>query len=75
MPGDDPVGFLVWILMLPVIAGAVVGLLVGLGFAVVMGLAAFNHGLARLVRRTADAIHARRVASQERAADVMPDEP
>jgi membrane protein implicated in regulation of membrane protease activity len=57
--GDDPVGFLAWVLVLAVFAAASIGLLVGLAFALVMALTAANRGLAVVVRRTIDSIRAR----------------
>jgi uncharacterized membrane protein len=60
-------------LMLPVILGAAVGLIVGLGFVAVMALTAFNHGLAMLVRRTVEAIQSRR-ATRVTGLSHVPDE-
>lgn len=66
MLGDYPLEFFTWMLLLPVILGALIGLVVGVAFAAVMGLTALNHGLAALVRRAVDTVRARRSV---RAAD------
>lgn len=65
MLGDDPIGFLAWMLLLPLIAGAVIGALAALGIAIVAALTAANHGLAVVIRRKIDALRAR---AGERAA-------
>ena len=66
MVGDN---FIAWMIFIPVILAAIVGALIGLGFAVVVGLTAANHGLALWVRRTVDRARDRRARARAALAE------
>lgn len=59
MLGDHPIEFFTWMLLLPLIIGALIGTVIGLGIATVAGLTALNHGLAVLVRRGVETVRSR----------------